>query len=142
MGWRFQFRFAEADREQYGDQQYELDVTPEGLSRVPIGLLEEFEDETGMRVLGDWLDRLGASELKAIRAFMWLAWRMGSDGKKITFADFRPNVLAVLNSPDLRQVGDGQGNGPSPAANRATRRQSPRKSSGSSTRSPRRASAS
>jgi hypothetical protein len=118
----FRFRFTAADRERYGDGTYELDVAPEGLGRVPMGLLERFEDETGMRVLGDWLDRLGRNELRAMRAFMWLAWLNSNPPTPVPFADFQPDVVGVVGSADFEYIGDAEGNAPSPAPNRATRR--------------------
>jgi hypothetical protein len=138
MRYLFRFQFAEADRETYGAGTYELDCSPDGLGRVPMALLEEFEDATGMRVLGDWLDRLGGMELKAIRAFMWLAVRVAGD-PTADFGEFTPNVLAAQFS----YVPDAEGNGASPGPNRATRRTASRqRSANSSGAAPRRRSAS
>lgn len=137
----FRFRFAPADRERYGDRVYELDVSPDGLSQVPVGLLERFEDETGMRVLGDWLERLGGNELRAVRAFMWLAWVYAEPSAPARFGDFEPDVIAALTGPDFEYISDAEGNSPSPATNRATRRQSRPKSKSSSTAATRRRSA-
>jgi hypothetical protein len=139
---RFRFRFAESDRERYGDGSYELDVSPEGLSRVPVGLLERFEDETGMRVLGDWLTRLGSNEIKAARAYLWLSRLAAEPDWPVGFTDFTPDVVGVLTGRDFEYLGSAEGNAASPATNRATRRQSQRTSSSSSTAARRRASAS
>jgi hypothetical protein len=136
--YRFQFQFAEPDRERYGAGTYELDCSPDGLARVPMALLEEFEDATGMRVLGDWLDRLGGMEIRAIRAFMWLAVRVAGE-PAADFAEFTPNVL----SAQFSFVPDAEGNGASPVPNRAAKRAASRQRSGSSSAAaPRRRSAS
>lgn len=139
---RFQFRFTEPDREHYGDGTYELDVSPDGLSRLEIGTLERFEEQTGMRVLGDWLTLLGQNQLKAVRACLWLARYVADSSWDVSFADFQPDVLGIISGADFRYLPGAEGNAPSPATNRATRRQSPRTSKNSSAAGRRRASAS
>jgi hypothetical protein len=132
---RFRFRFVEADRPRYGDGTYQLDVSPAGLGRVPMGLLERFEDETGMRVLGDWLEKLGRNELRAVRAFMWLAWLHSGPAGPLPFVDFQPDVIGALSSRDFTHVGDAEGNAPSPAPNRAARRATTKKTTKPASRS-------
>lgn len=139
----FRFRFAEPDRERYGEQVYELDVSPNGLSRIPIGTLERFEDETGMRVLGDWLDRLGDSQLKAVRAFMWLAWTVTEPSTLVKFDEFQPDVIGAMNSPDFsyEYEPDAEGNGASPTTRSRAKGSRSTSRSSSTSRTGRRASA-
>lgn len=123
----FRFRFDEPDRDRYGEGPFEIDVATEALERVPLGLLEEFDDTTGMRVLGDWLDRFGQRDIKAFRAMMWLAYRLNRPDDQVAFGEFTPSVVAVANFDRglCEFIAEGEpegGPGNLPGPNRATRR--------------------
>jgi hypothetical protein len=131
---RFEFRFTPPDRERYGDGTYGLDVSPDGLGKVPLGLLERFEDSTGMKVLGDWLDRLGTNDLRAMRAYLWLSRLVAEPGWAVAFDDFEPNVIGTVTGPDFRYIQDAEGK----PTRRAPKKTASRSRSGSSSPAARR----
>lgn len=94
------FRFAEADREQYGDKEYEID--PYAIDKHPDvngGFIEEFEDATGYTFMVTLPAALMSGRHKAVRAVMWLALRL--DGRRdVPFDQFWPDVTNAKISDD------------------------------------------
>lgn len=108
------FRFAEADRERYGSTWYEVDVF--NPAEIDAGILEDWEEDTGFLLFGDFGDRLQTRSIKALRAMCWLAYLIG--GGSIGWDDFRPQVHQI--EWDNSKAGEPQGEAAGP--NRATRR--------------------
>lgn len=114
---KLRFRFGEADRAVYGEDWYELDI--DKLADLDSGVLEEWEDQTGMAVMGDFTELLEQNRLRALRAALYLARRLA--GCDDDWVSFKPNLFRLEIDEDAAKEG-GPGNSPNRAERRAAAR--------------------
>jgi hypothetical protein len=87
------FVFAEADRERYGDQVYDIDPYRIDLHPgVTGGLIEEIEDATGYTIMVTLPAGLVRGQYRALRAIMWIAVRVVGQRTDVPFDSFWPDI--------------------------------------------------